>query len=203
MFVLAIGALFSRMPESRAAAVGLPELLDAQVEYTAEFYLVSDKGRFQGSVIHAPGRERRDFDTTGGRQALLLRRDIDQAAMMWPERKWYVATSFLSVAGMIGGFDGVSVERKADGTERISGEMTTRYQVSGDSSGGGSFQGRMWVTKDGILMKLVGKVAFNGRQIPVETALSNVLRVKADNAAFVLPADYKGLPLDFAKLGLH
>lgn len=203
MFVVVMGALFTRMPEGRAAAIGLPELLDAPVDYTAEFYLVSDKGRFQGSVIHAPGRERRDFDTSGGRQALLLRRDIDQAAMLWPERKWYVSSSFLSVAGLIGGFDGVSVERKAEGPEKISGEMTTRYQVSGNSGGGGSFHGRMWFTRDGILMKLVGKVSFSGRQIPVETGLSNLLRVKADSAAFVLPADYKGLPLDFAKFGLH
>jgi len=189
-------------PDGRAASIGIPELLDAKIDYTAEFYLVSDKGHFQGSVIHAPGRERRDFDASGGRQALLLRRDIDQAAMLWPERKWYLSTSFLAVADLVGGFDGISVDRKAEGQERISGEMTTRYQVSGNSSGGGNFQGRMWFTKDGILMKLVGKVSFGGRQVPIETGLSNLLRVKADGAAFVLPGDYKGLPLDFAKMGL-
>lgn len=201
--VVIMGSLCIRVPEGWAASADVPELLDAKIDYTAEFYLVSDKGRFQGSVIHAPGRERRDFDTSGGRQALLLRRDIDQAAMMWPERKWYVTTSFLAVANLIGGFDGVSVDREAEGSERISGEMTTRYQVSGSSAGGGGFQGRMWFTKDGILMKMVGKATFSGRQIPVETGLSNLLRVKADSAAFILPSDYKGLPLDFAKFGLH
>lgn len=201
--VVAIGALCVRVPEGRAATAAIPDLLDAQVDYTAEFYLISDKGRFQGSVIHAPGRERRDFDASGGRQALLLRRDIDQAVLLWPERKWYVSTSFLSVANLVGGFDGVSVDRKAEGQEKISGEMTTRYEVSGSSAGGGSFQGRMWFTRDGILMKLAGKVIFSGRQIPIETGLSNLLRVKADAAAFVLPSDYKGVPLDFAKLGLH
>ncbi len=201
--VVVAGALCVRVPESRAASVSIPELLDAPVDYTAEFYLVSDRGRFQGSVIHAPGRERRDFDASGGRQALLLRRDLDQAALLWPERKWYVSTSFLAVAGLVGGFDGVTVDRKAEGQERISGETTTRYQVSGSSGGGGSFHGHMWFTRDGILMKLVGQVAFSGRQIPVETGLSNLLRVKADGSAFVLPSDYKGLPLDFAKFGLH
>jgi hypothetical protein len=61
----------------------------------------------------------------------------------------------------------------------------------------------MWFTKDGILMKMLGKVTFNGREIPVETALSNVLRVKADGSAFVLPSDFTGVPLDISKLGLH
>jgi hypothetical protein len=201
--VIAIGALCAGVPEGRAAAVAIPELLDAKVDYTADFYLVSDRGRFQGSVIHAPGRERRDFETSGGRQALLLRRDIDQAAMLWPERKWYVSTSFLAVADLVGGFDGVMVDRKAQGQEQIAGETTTCYQIAGSSAGGGSFHGRMWFTKDGILMKLAGRVTFSGREIPIETGLSHVLRVKADGAAFVLPGDYKGLPLDFTKLGLH
>ena len=186
-----------------AAPVGISELLDAKIDYTADFYLISDQGRFQGSVIHAPGRERRDYDTSGGRQGLLLRRDIDQAAVLWPERKWYVSTTFQAVADLVGGFDGVTVERKADGQERISGEMTTRYQISGGSAGGGRFHGHMWFTKDGILMKMLGKVTFNGREIPVETALSNVLRVKADGSAFVLPSDFTGVPLDISKLGLH
>lgn len=202
-FAIVICAFCVGAPDGRAASISIPELLDAKVDYTAEFYLISDKGRFQGSVIHAPGRERRDFDASGGRQALLLRRDLDQAAMLWPERKWYVSTSFLAVADLIGGFDGVTVERKAEGQERIAGEPTTRYQVLGNSAGGGNFQGRMWFTKDGILMKLVGKVTFGGRQTPVETGLSNLLRVKADGTAFALPSDYKGLPLDFSKLGLH
>jgi hypothetical protein len=201
--IIAISAICFGSRDGWAVSVAVPELLDAKIDYTADFYLISDKGRFAGSVIHAPGRERRDFDTAGGRQALLLRRDIDQAVILWPDRKWYVSSSFLAAAGMVGGFDGVMVDRKAEGQEQISGETTTRYQISGNSAGGGGFQGRMWFTKDGILMKLSGKATFGGRQIPVETGLSHLMRVKADGTAFVVPGDYAGLPLDFSKLGLH
>lgn len=203
MSLAVVGLFLAGGPSAHAMAVDLPQLLDAPVDYTAEFYLVSDKGRFQGSVIHAPGRERRDFDTSMGRESLLLRRDLDQAALMWPEHKWYVGTSFLSAAALIGGFDGVTLERTADGSEKISGEMTTRYKVSGTSSGGGSFQGRMWFTRDGILMKVAGQVSVSGRKIPVETGLTNLLRVKADGQAFVLPSDYKSLPFDISKFNLR
>jgi hypothetical protein len=203
IIALALGALSVRIPEGRAAAVGVADLLDAKVDYAADFYLVSDNGRFQGTVVHAPGRERRDFGTPSGPQALLLRRDIDQAAVLWPARKWYVSTSFLSVAALVGGLDGVTLDCQAEGHDQIEGEATTRYRLNGNSSGGGDFHGRMWFTRDGILMKLVGLVAFGGRQMSVETGLSHVRRTKTDANAFALPSDYKGLPIDFSKFGVH
>ena len=105
-------------------------------------------------------------------------------------------------ASLVGGFDGISVERKASGREEVGGEPTTRYEVSAASDQGGSFKGRMWFTKDGILMKVSGQVTFIGRPIKVETGLLNLRRIKADPAAFVVPADYIGVPLDFSKLGI-
>ncbi len=179
------------------------ELLDAKVDYTANYYLNSSNGTFHGEVIHAPGRERREFSTSGGHQTLLLRRDIDEATMMWPERKWYVSTSFQALAGLIGGFDGVVLDRKPSGRDVIAGEQTTRYDVTAAAGQAGSFAGQMWFTRDGILMKAKGQVAFQGREIPVETGLLNLRRIKADPAAFVRPSDYKGLPLDISKLGLR
>ncbi|MDR3440059.1 hypothetical protein [Telmatospirillum sp.] len=201
--VVAMAALAGAVPGAEAASVPVADLLDAQSDYTADFYVVSSKGRFQGSTVHAPGRGRWDFDASGGRQTLLLRRDTNEAAMLWPERKWYLSSSFQAVAGLIGGFDGVMVESKALGQERVGGEQTTRYEVSGDSGQGGSFHGRMWLSTDGIMMKLAGRVKFGGQESQIESGLSHVLRVKADPSAFVLPSDYKGLPLDFSKLSLH
>jgi hypothetical protein len=186
-----------------ATPVSAADLLDAKVDYTADYYLTSNNGHFHGTVIHAPGRERRDFDSSGGHQTLVLRRDIDEATILWPERKWYVTTSFASVANLIGGFDGVMLDREAVGHEVVGGEPTTRYQVQGSSGDRGRFQGQMWFTKDDILIKAVGHVVFNGREMAVETGLTHLRRIKADPAAFVRPADYHGIPLDLAKLGIH
>lgn len=189
-----------------AAAVSVPDLLDAKVQYTAAFYLdVAGQGSYHGSVVHAPGRERREFDTHQGHQALLLRRDIDEATMMWPERKWYLTTSFTAVAQLVGGFDGLTLDRRKTGTEVVGGETCTRFEVTGAQSQGGEgdFEGRMWFTRDGILMKAVGTVRFSGRDTRIETGLSSLRRINADPAAFTPPSDYKGMPLDFSKFGLR
>jgi hypothetical protein len=178
-------------------------LLDAKVDYSADFALTSGNGTYRGVVVHAPGRERREFQTATGRQVLLLRRDIDQATMMWPERKWYVSTSFTAVAGLVGGFEELTLDRRVAGRETVAGEATTRYDVTGTSDRGGSVNGRMWLTKDGILMKASGHVTFDGRDTPFDMALMNLRRIKSDPTAFVLPADYKGVPLDLSKMGMH
>lgn len=188
-------------PAARAAPSSAAELLDAKVDYAADYYLNAEKGRFQGTVIHAPGRERREFESAGGHQ-VLLRRDIDEASILWSDRKWYVSTSFQSLAALIGGFDGVLLDRKAVGQDTVGGEKTTCFEVTSDDKARGGFKGRMWFSRDGILMKAVGKAQFNGRDTVVDTGLLNLRRMKADPAAFVRPPDYKGLPLDLAKLGL-
>ena len=209
---LVLTLLAAVLHPASASQVAAAELLDAKVEYTADFYVTSNAGSYQGTVIHAPGRERRDFETASGRQSLLLRRDRDQAAMLWPDRKWFISTSFQMVAGLVGGFDGVMLDRRLTGHEIVGGEPTTRYDVTvaevgpgGGAAGGrgGGFKGRIWLSKDGILMRLAGKVVFSGRETSVETGLLNMRRLKADPAAFLVPSDYSGLPIDFSKLGLR
>jgi len=205
LFAIAAVTLVTAFP-AWATPVSVADLLDAKTNFAADFYLLSgSKGDYRGSVVHAPGRERREFDTATGHQALLLRRDIDEATMLWPERKWFVTTSFTSaaaMAGLTGGIEGVMLDRKAAGKETISGEPCARYDVNGTSDQGGEFHGRMWMTRDGILMKAAGTLNFQGRETKVETGLLNLQRITADPTAFVLPSDYKGLPLDFTKLGI-
>jgi len=188
---------------ARAAAISAAELLDARLDYTADFSVSSGlKGSYAGRVIHAPGRERREFDGMGGREILLLRRDIDEATVMWPERRMYVSTSFSQLSGMVGGIEEMMLERRKSGAETLGGEACTVYDVTGSSSQGGSFRGKMWMTQDGILMKAKGSVRFNGKDTAVETGLAHLQRIKSDPQAFTRPADYMGMPINLKALGL-
>lgn len=196
-------ALICLSGAAQAAPTALADLLDAKTEYQAQFSVSSDKGQYGGMLYHMPGRERREFTTGQGAQALLLRRDIDQAAMLWPDRKWYLSTSFSQLSGLIGGFEGVLVETRQSGREVIAGEPTTRYEVSGDAAQGNHFKGRFWMTQDGIVMKLSGEATYSGKVTPVEMELSHLARGPVNPTLFALPTDYKGLPLDFSKLNIH
>ncbi|MDA8231929.1 MAG: hypothetical protein M0006_11390 [Magnetospirillum sp.] len=172
------------------------DLLDAPVTYSAHFYVASDKGTYRGSVWHSPGRERRDFATAGGGQAVLLMRDQDAAYLLKPSGKWYVGVGLHAAAALAGGIDGMTVDRKKVGDETVAGLRATRFHVQAASARGGRFDGDAWFSRDGILVKAAGVlVGPDGRPERVETGLTDVVVGKVDPHMLTLPAGYFGMDL--------
>ena len=175
-------------------AMNALDLVDAKVDYQADYALTSGSQHFHGKVIHAPSRERWEFTTGSSQQVLLLRRDIDEAAMLWPERRWYMSTTFSMMSNMMGGLGTDLLRGREAGIEKLNGETVTRYHVDK-----GAFAGDLWRTVDGILVKAVGVVTYQGSPTPGELVLSNLRRVQADPSLFVRPQDYFGIPLKMGK----
>jgi len=175
-------------------ALNALDLVDAKIDYQADYALSSGKQHFHGHVIHAPGRERWEFATGSGQQVLLLRRDIDEAAMLWPERRWYMSTTFSMLSAMMGDLGTGLLRGREAGIEKLNGETVTRYHVDK-----GAFVGDLWRSQDGILIKAAGTVTYDGTPTAGELALTNVRRVKADPSQFVRPEGYFGIPLKMGK----
>lgn len=172
------------------------DLLDAATPYTANFTVTSDKGTYRGTVWHAPGRERRDFDTAGGGQALLLRRDTDSAYLMKPSGRWYVGLALNAAVGLAGGLDGMVVKRTKVKDDKVAGIPATQYRIDASAAKGGRFDGDAWFSKEGILVKAVGVISTpKGRRMPVETALSGLKLGAVDERKFDLPAGWLGMDL--------
>ena len=172
-------------------ALSALDLVDAKVDYQAQYALTSGTQHFSGTVIHAPSRERWEFTTGSGPQVLLLRRDIDEAAMLWPQRRWYMSSTFSMMSSLMGGLGTDLLQGREAGIEKFQGETVTRYHVDK-----GAFVGDLWRSSDGILVKAVGTVTYNGSPTKGELVLSNIQRVKADPALFVRPEGYFGIPLN-------
>jgi hypothetical protein len=189
-----IGLLFLAGP-ARAADTVL-DLLDAPVAYSADFYVSSDKGTYHGTLWHAPGRERREFDTRGGGQALLLRRDTGRAYLMKPSGRWYVGLSMSAAAGLAGGLDGMTFKRTKLKDEPVAGIPATRYRIEASAARGDRFAGDAWFSKDNILVKAAGTVTTRGgRAMPVETGLSRLKLGKVEERHFELPSGWLGVDL--------
>jgi hypothetical protein len=195
LLLIAIVALGGSVASAQMSiALNALDLVDAKVDYQADYALTSGSQHFHGKVIHAPGRERWEFLTGSGRQVLLLRRDIDEAAMLWPERRWYMSTTFTMMSNLMGNLGTDVLNGREAGIEKLNGETVTRYHVDK-----GSFTGDLWRSADGILVKAVGVVTYQGLPTPGELVLSNVRRVKSDPSVFVRPQDYFGIPLKLGK----
>jgi hypothetical protein len=175
-------------------ALSALDLVDARVDYQADYALTSGTQHFRGIVIHAPGRERYEFTTGSGPQILLLRRDIDEAAMLWPQRRWYMSSTFTMMSSMMGNLGTDLLQGREAGIEKFQGETVTRYHVDK-----GAFVGDLWRSADGILVKAAGVVTYNGKPTTGELVLTNIRRAKADPSLFVRPQDYLGIPLNLGK----
>lgn len=172
-------------------AMSALDLVDAKVDYQADYALTSGKQHFHGLVLHAPGRERYEFTTGSGQQVLLLRRDIDEAAMLWPQKRWYMSTTFSMMSNLLGNLGTELIQGREAGIEKFQGETVTRYRVDK-----GAFVGDIWRSQDGILVKAAGTVTYNGSPTAGELVLSNIRRAKVDPALFVRPEGYFGIPLN-------
>lgn len=172
------------------------DLLDVPVSYTADFTVSSDKGTYNGTVWHAKGRERRDFGTQGGTQAVLLRRDTDSAYLMKPSSRWYVGLGFQAVGSLAGGIDSLTVDRRKLREEGIGNIHATRYKIAATGPKGARFDGDGWFTKEDILVRAAGVLTEpNGKQSEVEMTLSDLRVGRVDERVFELPAGWLGMDL--------
>lgn len=195
-FWAALGfALLVAAPAARAEPVDVIAWIDAPVEYRADYALTEGDQTWHGTVVHAPKRERRDFTTAIGTQAILMRRDTDQIAILWPQRHWYLSTSLNALLHW-GGGGNLMADRHHDGVEIIENEPCVRFTVTG------AFNGRMWFTKDGIMIRARGKIAVNGHEREIATQLTHLKREPVDADDFELPVGYHGLPVDPSLLGM-
>ena len=199
LVALVVAFLMAAPAALRAAPVPALDLLDARVAYRAEFYLKSDGRSYSGHVWHAPGRDR--HDVTGG-QAVILRRDTNQAFVLVPARKFYTGFTFQGMAGLVGG-DALMVERRKVDDETYEGHPVTRWEATASSPTGGRFEGDVWTTKEGIVVRMVGTVRFGERDIDIDTGLKNLKIGKVDDHLFELPADYQGFDVDALKNSLR
>jgi len=147
--------------------------------------------------------QRRDVHMAKGDQVYILRRDRDQALVIYPSRKWYIALGLRALGDLMGGVEHLQLERERGFADRVDGVAVTRSVVRGESAaqaGSGSFEGTAWLTQDGILMRLEGQLHADGKTTPVYMELRHLKIGPVSAKSFELPDGYHGL--DLSKVNL-
>ncbi len=138
------------------------ELPPPKATYTADgvFQIGGDRVVFK--LYHQEGKERHEMSIDGLFQITLLRPDLDKGYIIQPAAKSVVElpldeVSFLPVWRTPG-------ERIIEllGPAKEGGEATTKYRVFSNELAERQLDVVMWVTDDGITMRLEGEVEFEG-----------------------------------------
>jgi hypothetical protein len=165
---------------------------DATVPFSADRTLTIDGRTFTGRVFHSPGRQRHEQMLEGVQQVMLLRADRAQGWLVLPNLHSFVEFSFPQALAELNDPD---LRGTPVGQETISGMRTTKYRVEHTARDGTAVDGWMWVTREGIVMKLDGTVRpRTGKPTPFTMQLSNVHLGPQDPSMFDLPQGFVKLP---------
>ncbi len=170
----------------RAATLG-----EAQIGFSADRLLVIDGRSYSGKIWTMPGRERHEQAISGFRPVFLLFADNPIGEIVVPQLKTIVQFPMPPELRLFGSRE---LKKHPDGQETINGIATTRYAID-QTVPEGHAVGALWVSSDGIPMKLAGSFTKpNGKVATVRWELSHVKIGPQPASLFEPPPGFSKMP---------
>src|SRR5579864_2069386 len=171
---------------TRAATLG-----EAQIGFSADRTLVVDGRTYQGKIWAMPGRERHEQAIQGFRPIFLLRSGSPLGEIVLPQLKTIAQFNLPPELHIL-----VTSELKKHpvGEEAVNGIATTRYAID-ESLPEGHATGTLWLSRDGIPMRLDGSFTKqNGKVSTVRWELNHVKIAPQPASLFEAPQGFSKLP---------
>ena len=172
-------------------AASAATLGDSQIGFTAERTLVIDGRSYLGKIWAMPGRERHEQAIQAFRPVFLLRADSPLAEIVLPQLKTIVQFELPPELRILGT---PALKKHPAGQETINGIATTKYAID-ETVPEGHATGTLWLSRDGIPMKLAG--SFTGQKGKISNLrweLSHVKIGPQPASLFEAPHGYSKLP---------
>jgi uncharacterized protein DUF4412 len=175
----------SKTSPPRKIAKTAKSILTPQTPFKADMkFRFGDNLKMEGAFWYDDGLERREMSVEGQNMTMITRPDKNEMYSLFagtnmamrsaltPEMQ-YLNTEWMSTLNL-----------NALGKETISGEKTTKYQVDGDK-----LDGFVWVTRDGVVMKIDGRSrdSARGDWAPFTIEMENLQRGPIDPQLFEIP----------------
>lgn len=161
---------------------------DLKVEYAADLTLGAGERTTESRLWRTPTAYRQELVHGGERRTVVLRLDRNVAWIILRSQRMVVETDLDSLdIAFVQLATGRGVKLNALGTETIRGYRTTKYQVEAGSGDGGRFNGLVWSTAEGIVLRVDGVGEYGGRRSLVKVEAKNIQVGKQDPKLFESP----------------
>lgn len=199
MLIRLFACAWALLCAATASAQELTSLPVPTVEYSADRVLETEAGTFNGRVYFARGKERGEMEAGGMKSVLILHTEAQKGWMLMPSQRMYQEMDFAKARQHMGGNPANDVKIGAVGADTVEGHATTKYKlVMKDGSAGGF----MWITADGIVVKM-DMIQKSGRKNERMTmTLKNLQVGTQDPALFEVPANYSKMPAFGSMFGM-
>ncbi len=169
----------------RAAVALEPAELPAETaSFIADGVVQIGDERLDFKVFHDAGRERHEMAIDDLFQITIFRPDLGTAYLVQPEADTYIPLPLedISLWPRYRMQAGYSIERQA--REEEGGETTTRFRIRGSEAAPIEMDVLVWITDDGIEMRLEGEMEVEGILENVVLMRRNVRRQPVDPDLF-------------------
>jgi hypothetical protein len=164
-----------------------------QVEYSADSYMETEQLTMKSKVYHSAGKERKEQEMGGEKQVTIMRMDKQLLWTVMPSQQMYMEMSLQGKQRPPGPSDDTSnytYERTEVGPDVVAGHQTTKYKVIATNPKGEKMGGFLWVTREGIQIKMDLVALVEGSKTRMKTGLTNLKIGKQDPSLFEVPANY-------------
>jgi hypothetical protein len=173
------------------AAASAETLADTSVGFSADRVLVIDGHRYVGKIWAIPGEERHEQAIEAFRPIFLLHSGSPLAEIVVPQLKTVVEFVMPRELHLL---ESPELRKHPVGHDTVNGIATTRYTID-QSLPEGHASGLLWLSRDGIPMKLTGTwTGKKGKAARVSWELSHVKVGPQPPELFTPPHDFSKLP---------
>lgn len=151
--------------------------------YSATRTLRAQGQEVSGPLHHDHGKERFEMAVEGQRQVMISRPDAQRLYMIMPEMGMGMEMKLDAPQALPSADDYADLQPEKLGEETLDGESVTKYRVQ-DQAGGQDYTVFIWVTDDGIPLRMEGA----GPQGGFEMVLSDLQRGPQPADLFEPPA---------------
>jgi hypothetical protein len=166
---------------------------DPSVPFSADRTLMVGDRSFTGKLYAIPGSQRHEQQIAGVDQVIILHGKDARGWLVLPNLNSYVEFWFTPAAAELNADDLLSSKL---GEETVNGLRTTKYRIEHQAHDGTMTDGYVWLTHEGIPMRLDGtyRPANGGKPTSVHMELSNVRQGPQAAALFAIPQNMMKLP---------
>ena len=166
----------------------------SHIEYSADEYMQIEGFTLYAKVFYTPEKVRKDQDLPGLPRITILRKDKGVVCVLIPEEKKYLETpldeSDKINAEFVRGFENNATVRSVLGEEMLNGMETTKSAITIKDWRGGEFEGLMWQSKNGIIVKLETVTKARGSSHRFMLELKNIRQHRQNPLLFEVPHGY-------------
>src|SRR3989304_6229758 len=169
------------------------KLMEPQVEYSADSVIETKMGVVKGKVYHAKAKERQELsgEMIGVESIAIVRKDTHIVWVLMPASKTYMEQPFNE--GTSSNMPGGAYELTKLGLETLNGHKTTKSKFTCVLKDGKKLEGFLWMTGEGIVVKMDAAGKDPERDARVKIELTNIKIGKQDDSLFELPPGYNKL----------